>query len=308
MSFIKKNSGLTKRTQKILLAGENQKVDFKLNPNGVHIDDLVAFANTEMGGEIILGVDERKNEDGSQYGVPKGCEPSDEVALQILNKAVTAIPPISVKLFAENTSHHPIVRIVIPTSDNKPHCTPKGVYLRRDGSRNRPIHPPELLKIFLDSESRAFSERFEDAAETITHQLIELQDSLTSSVDGMASQLGWVDSQLGDTESAMQSAAAYAKLGHEEATFISDRLRTLFRQDERDDPVHNKVRADFLESIVSQLQEDPALIETAKENRSSIQLSAKGRAAKELTKTDLEVIFKEAFKQVTGFEIDLEKR
>lgn len=286
LSFQRKQPGLTKATASKLASGESEQIDFKRNPAGLTVDDLVAFANTKSGGEILLGVEEESNEDGSQYGVPVGCDLSDEVILQILNKAIAAIPPISVKLFAENTDANAIIRVVIPSSDSRPHCTPKGVYLRRDGSRNRPLHPPELLGIFLESESRAFAKRFETAAETITGQIFELQQSLSSSVEDMAGKLGWVDSQLGNTENAMNTAAAYAKLSHEEAGYISDRLRALFRQDEREDPVQKKTRDEFLESIVKQLNDDPRLIEAAKSGANALQIRAEGRAATELTKDD----------------------
>lgn len=300
MAFQKKYKTLTKHTLKLLGAGESDVVDFKLKPVGLHVDDLVAFANTQHGGEIIIGVAEKKNDDGSQFGEAFGCDLGDDVALQILNKAVSAIPPIAVKLIAENIADKPIIRVLIASSENKPHCTPKGVYTRRDGSRNRPLHPTELLTIFLEAESRAFAERFEESAEAISERLLLLEDSLSSSVDNMASQLGWVDSQLDDTESAMQRASTYSKMAHEEAQDLSLRLRTLFRQDGRADPVFQKVRKEYLDRTIEQLRDNPKLVKAIKSKSKSIQMSAKGTAALELSKDDLQAILIEAFEIISS--------
>lgn len=308
MAFQKKYKHLTKHTLELLELGESASVDFKLKPEGIHVDDLVSFANSIQGGEILVGVSEKKRSDGSQFGHVVGCDLSDDKILQILNKAVSAVPPVSVKLVAENVEAKAMIRIIIPSSANKPHSTPKGVYCRRDGSRNRPLHPNELLAIFLDSESRAFAKRFEESAETISNQLANLESSLSTSIDSMASGLGWVDSQLDDTENAMQKAAAYSKLAHEEASSISARLRELFRQDQRQDPIYENTRAEFLQRTIDQFRNDPNLIEAIKSKPESVQLSAKGKTAVELSKDDLYKIFEEAYKEVTGEKFEISKK
>lgn len=303
MAFHKMYRQLTRGTEQKLRGGETQRIDYKSSPNGVHVDDLVAFANTITGGEILLGVAERKKDDGAQYGVPVGCDVSDEIALQLLNKAISAIPPVSIRLIAENTADRPIIRVVIPASETRPHSTPKGTYLTRDGSRNRALHPPELLAIFLDSESRAFAARFEDAASTVTEQIDALKRSLTSSVDDMASQLGWVDSQLDDTETAMQSATAYSKLAFDEAKDVSTRLRALFRQDEREDPVRQREHRKLLAEATKQIRSDEELLSLVMSG-GKLQFKALRNKSGDVTDAEAEQLLSLAIRRVRQEETD----
>jgi len=110
----------------------------------------------------------RLSSEGCSSKEKASCDVNDATILQIANKALNCIPPVAIRVHIENLSSLPFLRIHVPSSSTKPHCTPKGVYSRRDGSRNRPLHPGELLKMFLESESRAFAERFESAADRIT--------------------------------------------------------------------------------------------------------------------------------------------
>ncbi|MDR6189621.1 putative HTH transcriptional regulator [Agrobacterium pusense] len=168
-------------------------------------------------------------------GVIRGCDVTDATILSILNKAVSCIPSVSIDIFIENLSAQPILRIVVPSSKTKPHCTPKGIYCRRDGSRNRPLQPPELLKIFLDAEARAFAQRFESAAGRITDDLTNLESSLDKSIKSMADQLGWAEYQLGDTESTLNTILGYVHTLNSATGDVGARLRSLFLQDNRED-------------------------------------------------------------------------
>ncbi|TIX43045.1 MAG: ATP-binding protein, partial [Mesorhizobium sp.] len=202
MAIKKRIKNLSKLTRELLAEGESVRSDFKRLPDGISADDLVAFANSEAGGQILAGVDEQVV-DKAQIGVVRGCNVNDATVLQVLNKAVSCIPPVSIDIYIENLDDKPILRVEVPPSQTKPHCTPKGVYCRRDGARNRPLHPSELLRLFLDSEASAFAARFEVAAERITDELSNLESSLDSSIRSMSDQLGWADSQLDDTESTL---------------------------------------------------------------------------------------------------------
>jgi len=132
MGLQKRVKALSKATKAFLLAGESERVDFKRTPDGVSTDDLVAFANTDIGGNILIGIEEVAHQDGSQRGHVVGCDVGDQAILQILNKATNCIPPLAIEIHIENLDARPILRIEIPSSENKPHCTPKGVYCRRD--------------------------------------------------------------------------------------------------------------------------------------------------------------------------------
>jgi predicted HTH transcriptional regulator len=199
---------ISKSTRTLLAEGESERADFKRTPDGISAEDLVSFANTEAGGSILAGVEEQCGPGGEQIGVVRGCDVSDATILQITNKALSCVPAVGIRVHIEGLGKTPFLRVDIPPSQTKPHCTPKGIYCRRDGSRNRPLHPGELLSIFLESESRAFAEKFEAAASRITDDLGELEASLDHSIRSMADQLGWADSKLGDTESTLSAVLA----------------------------------------------------------------------------------------------------
>ena len=189
----------------------------------------------------------------------RGCDVSDATILQVLNKAVSCIPPVSIDIYIENLDDKPILRVEIPPSQTKPHCTPKGVYCRRDGVRNRPLHPSELLRLFLDSEASAFAARFEVAAERITDELSKLESSLASSISSMSDQLGWADFQLGDTESTLDRIQGLIAKLTIDTDNTNSRLRALFQQDKRDDPIREKARLQYFKACIEQIRKDEDL-------------------------------------------------
>lgn len=258
MAIKKRIKNLSKLTRELLFEGESGRSDFKRSPDGISADDLVAFANSEAGGHILAGVDEQMVAN-AQVGVVRGCDVSDAAILQVLNKAVSCIPPVSIDIYIENLEDKPVLRIEVPPSQTKPHCTPKGIYCRRDGARNRPLHPSELLSLFLDSEASAFAARFEVAADRITEELGNLESSLDSSIKSMSDQLGWADYQLGDTESTLSAIQGLVAKLTVDTSDANSRLRTLFSQDKRDDPVRQRSRTTYVNKLIQQIREDDAL-------------------------------------------------
>ncbi len=188
----KRLKNLSAETREFLASGEGQLVDFKRTSDGISADDLVSFANAAEGGTILSGVGER-NVDGAQVGFVLGCDVSDSAILQLLNKAISCLPPVSIDVVIENLSDKPILRVSISSSPTKPHCTPKGVYSRRDGARNRALHPSELLRIFLETEAQVFAERFESAAAHISEEIGALEEALSGTIRSMSDQLGWAE-------------------------------------------------------------------------------------------------------------------
>lgn len=259
MAIKKRIKNLSKLARELLAEGESVRSDFKRSPEGISADDLVAFANSEAGGQILAGVDEQVV-DKAQIGVVRGCDVSDATVLQVLNKAVSCFPPVSIDIYIENLDDKPILRVEVPPSQTKPHCTPKGVYCRRDGARNRPLHPSELLRLFLDSEASAFAARFEIAAERITKELSDLESSLDRSIRSMTDQLGWADYQLGDTESTLNHIQGLVAKLTIDADNANSRLRALFRQDEREDPVRKKARAQYVNRLINEIRENKDLL------------------------------------------------
>lgn len=285
MAIKKRIRNLSKLTRELLAEGESVRSDFKRLPEGISADDLVAFANSDGGGQILAGVDEQVV-DKAQIGVVRGCNVTDATILQVLNKAISCIPPVSIDIYIENLDDTPILRVEVPTSQTKPHCTPKGVYCRRDGSRNRPLHPSELLLLFLDSEASAFAARFEVAAERITVDLGNLESSLDSSIKSMSNQLGWAEFQLGDTESTLDRIQALvAKLTIDTGN-ANSRLRALFRQDKREDPVRKKARLQYVNSLIKQIEEDKSLFDHV---AAGGKLTLEGKQSEESDMTDDDV-------------------
>lgn len=258
MAIKKRTKNLSALTRALLAEGESGRSDFKRIPDGISADDLVAFANSDGGGQILAGIDEQTI-DKAQIGVVRGCDVSDAAVLQVLNKAVSCIPPVSIDVFIENLDDTPILRVEVPPSQTKPHCTPKGVYCRRDGARNRPLHPTELLRLFLDSEASAFAARFEAVAEHLTDELSSLQSSLDSSIKSMSDQLGWAEFQLGDTESTLDTIQGLVATLNIDTGKANSRLRALFRQDKREDPVRKKARLQYVNALIKEIREDKDL-------------------------------------------------
>ncbi len=293
MTNRKRIKSLSETTRGFLSSGEGQLVDFKRAPDGVSAEDLVAFANAAEGGTILAGVGEQTL-DGAQVGLIIGCEVGDNAILQLLNKAISCLPPVSIDIAIENMADKPILRIEVPPSPTKPHCTPKGIYCRRDGARNRALHPTELLRIFLETEAQVFAERFESAADHITQEIGNLEASLESTINNMASQLGWAESNLDDTSSAIDTVLAYTKRIDGEAADIATRMRAIFRQDEREDPVRDRERKKLTENLVKEISEDASLQKVVLAGR-GLSFKLKGKPALELTSKDGEAALAEAY-------------
>lgn len=285
MTIEKRLRALSGKTASLLTAGETERVDFKKIPGAISSEDLVAFANSN-GGEFLVGViEEQKN--GVQCGRVVGCDVSDGAILQILNRASSCIPPIALRIRVENLRDRPILRVVIPESSTRPHCTPKGVYCRREGTRTRPLHPSELLSIFLDIEARSFAEKFESAAHRISEELGSLEEELDASIRRIGDQLGWADSQLGDTEDNVSAILGLVARIDDATKDTNDRIRALFQQDARDDPVKEAELKKLISQLAEEIYSKPKLRRAVLEGK-EFTYTAQGKAAKELSMDELQ--------------------
>jgi hypothetical protein len=214
----RKYLGISTRAKVLLNKEESFDVDFKSNSE-LSIEDLVAFANSELGGTILLGVDEIENEDGTQKGKIIGCNVSDMNKLKIVNKANQCIPHIDISIHIENSKDNPFYRIEIPSSKNKPHCTQKGIYKTRGDGANKPLLPQELLRIYLDSESDNFLKKYSKATiemrndlqilhqkqiENMRNSTFETQINIEESVGGIETMLDDVHMKIEDSQSELQ--------------------------------------------------------------------------------------------------------
>lgn len=172
--------GLTKYTQELLNKPEGIDVEFKRNIKGVEATDLVAFANSENGGTILIGINDIQTEGGRQRGELLGCAIGDSEKLTILNKAEDCVPPVEISIFFENTgSSKPIMRLEIPSGSHKPYCTKQGIYKIRGDGRTIALLPNRLLNLFIETEGIEFINRFQGA----TKGLEETLDEVTSKIE-----------------------------------------------------------------------------------------------------------------------------
>jgi ATP-dependent DNA helicase RecG len=170
-----KNSfkGITDRSKSLIESDENHLVDYKRSVSGLESDDLVAFANSDAGGVILLGVQEIKSESGRQKGEIVGHKIGDSIKGSIVSRAQNCSPPIKIEIFLENTAtEKPFYRIEIPSGAKKPYSTSGGTYkIRRDG-QNAALKPQELLSMFLSEESDQFLSRFRDSTLELEKRIV----------------------------------------------------------------------------------------------------------------------------------------
>ncbi|SCC68957.1 RNA-binding domain-containing protein [Bacillus wiedmannii] len=171
-------SKISEHARVLLNKEEGYDVDFKRTLKGLSVDDLVAFANSSIGGTILVGIDETVDEDGKQIGKIVGCKIGDNEKLIILNKASDCRPSVDVEIYVENEGDTPFYRIEIPSGECKPYSTLKGTYLIRGDGRNLPLNQDKLLNIFVEEQGETFIDRFKKATETLEEQLGRLQERI----------------------------------------------------------------------------------------------------------------------------------
>lgn len=212
---------ITKRTMLLLNREENYDVEFKESLKGLDSSDIVAFANSELGGSILVGVKEIKIVNGRSRGEVVGCRVGDGEKQSILNKAESCVPPVDVEIFIENSRHNPFFRIEIPSSSKKPHCTSGGTYKIRGDGRVKALLPGSLLTMFIETETQKFIEKFRDATrelgESITgikykvmEEMNELLDHISSMEDNVEAKLKEIFYTAENAESLSDEAMTYS--------------------------------------------------------------------------------------------------
>ena len=195
-------------TKRLLNDGENQFCDYKREYKAIHSEDLVAFANTDSGGTILIGIEEY-SQNGLQKGRVYGQVNIDETKNFIMNKASYCIPQVHIIFCVENTSKTPFLRVDIPSGKEKPYCTQSGKYkIRVDGS-NRRLTPNQLLNMFLENESKRFVQNFSEATSQLEDKMVGLNAKFSSKVQQLSKQL---DSLSSKTESKLQQVFKTADL------------------------------------------------------------------------------------------------
>ncbi|MFD2230915.1 helix-turn-helix domain-containing protein [Alkalimarinus sediminis] len=184
---------LSKKTKLLLNHSEGFDVDFKRDLAGVKLKTLISFANSRSGGTVLVGVEEYTSEEGLQRGRIVGCDVSDKGRLQVQNKALSCVPPITIQVFTENLNKLPILRIEIPSGLQKPYCSPSGEYSIRADGRNRALQPGDMLQLFMERESEQFLQRFKHAVSKLEQQVGVMDSELRHGVDQMIDDITRLD-------------------------------------------------------------------------------------------------------------------
>jgi hypothetical protein len=306
MPGAKQYSGISKRARTLLKGGETREVDYKENARGLHTEDLVAFANSPTGGAILLGVEEFTNEDGAQQGRAIGCSVDDDARLQVLSKALSCSPAVETELFIENLSRQPFLRVEIPSGAHKPYATSSGTYKIREDSRNNPLLPEALLKMFLEREGTEFRERFAEATGALQSRMQEalsavnsLEGEVSKKIEEIGSSLGWAEYKAGDAADTIETVQSQVtRLAHEVAD-QTKRLRAIAANTGAKDPVKEAAELEVLEFLKKKLSDDPKLLKAAASGE-SLSVTLQGNASAELSKEDLTRLFHEAVKQLSN--------
>lgn len=192
-------------TKALLQAGEGNTIDYKRNAI-VDTEDLVAFANSESGGHLLLGVEEKTNTEGRMIGVPVGVVLDDALARNIQGKANSCVPPVKIIVTEENgATTKPFVRIDIPPSKNRPHCTGSGTYKVRSLASNKPLLPHEILDLLLVRESNLFLNRFSASTQSLLDSVQNLQAEIIPPITDLRLQVSQAMAHaLTEVESAQQ--------------------------------------------------------------------------------------------------------
>lgn len=229
--------GLSRRTRLLLNQSEGGEVEFKRTVGAVKQKILISFANSATGGTVLVGVDDGARADGVQRGQITGCDVSDSARLQIQNKALSCIPPITIQIITENLAHRPLLRIEIPSSQNKPHCSQSGDYCIRSDGRNRALQPDEMLHLFMERESEQFLIRFKHAVSKLESQVTTMDSELRLGVDQMLDDMHRLDrdtmfilNELYGRSMDMRNETAASR---QHDTALDDKLRRIKRSVDR---------------------------------------------------------------------------
>ncbi len=201
---------ISRKSRALLNRQEGLDVDFKMTIKAVEATDLVAFANSEKGGTILVGVGEAEDENSMQKGKIIGCLVGDKERLFVLSKAESCVPPVEVNLIIENYARKPFYRIEIPSGKEKPYCTAGGTYKIRGDGRTNTLLPGRLLSLFIEKQSEIFFNRFREATKELGKSMLssnsELQEELHGLLIKILNMECLVENRLGNIQEGIEYA------------------------------------------------------------------------------------------------------
>jgi len=228
---------LSKRGRLSLNREEGYDVEFKESLSGLGNSDLVAFANSEAGGSVLVGIRETITGKHRQKGEIIGCSIGDKEKVSIINKAEDCVPPVDIEIFVENLNHIPFYRIEIPSGNKKPYCTAGGVYKIRGDGRTKALLPGRLLSMFVEAENQQFIERFREATKTLDNSVADTKSKITKEINGLLSDIrGVEDKMVGidvSLEQIFSSAESAESLSNEAMGFSDETLAMVHELDRK---------------------------------------------------------------------------
>lgn len=209
---------------KIIRNEENLTIEFKENISGLKLEDIVAFANSQQGGIIIIGIKDDISNAGRQNGTIVGCKISDSNRLTILSKAQNCRPAVNIEISSVNIEDKDVYVVEIPSGEYKPYCTESGTYKIRDDGKKRALFPNELLRLFMESERDKFITNFKDATNNLEHQLTVTREAIINETDKMLDTLKDFEVSVQMTLDTIESAADSAESNSSNVEYTVDKM------------------------------------------------------------------------------------
>jgi predicted HTH transcriptional regulator len=202
---------ISSKTKQLLVRQEGFDADFKMTVKGIQTTDLVAFANSENGGTILVGVGEVEDKNSMQKGRIIGCPVGDKERLFILSKAESCVPPVEVAIIIENYARKPIYRIEIPSGKEKPYCTAGGTYKIRGDGRTNTLLPGRLLTLYIEKQSETFFNRFREATKELGKDILASDTLLQNALNELRRKVLQIESAIESNKNNLGKIAAIDK-------------------------------------------------------------------------------------------------
>ncbi|NBJ16083.1 MAG: ATP-binding protein [Dehalobacter sp. 4CP] len=202
---------ISSKTKQLLVKQEGFDADFKMTVKGIQTTDLVAFANSENGGTILVGVGEVEDKNSMQKGRMIGCPVGDKERLFILSKAESCVPPVEVAIIIENYARKPIYRIEIPSGKEKPYCTAGGTYKIRGDGRTNTLLPGRLLTLYIEKQSETFFNRFREATKELGKDIMASDTMLQNALNELRRKVLQIESAIEGNQNSLGKIAAIDK-------------------------------------------------------------------------------------------------
>jgi predicted HTH transcriptional regulator len=217
---------------------------------------------------------------------------------------------VEIELFIENLSATPFLRIEIPSGSHKPYATSSGTYKIREDSRNNPLLPEALLKLFLEREGAEFRTRFSEATGTLETRMQEalaavkiLEGAIAEKIEDIGNSLGWAEYKAGDAADTIDTVQSQVMALANEQKKQAKRIKAIILKTGAKDPIKDEAEKEVLEYLVMKLSDDPELLKAAKAG-ASLSITLNGSALAEIDEADLRKLFSEAVRRLSKGEGD----